>query len=199
MLALAVVSVTCLAWLFATADPSQAYYLGGSVFSIAVAVVILGLEDDGPSVVRRRLSSRPLVWIGTLSYGLYLWHWLFVVLFRRWDLHGPALGVAVAATAAAVLSARVAERPVREGVVRGMELTSRRTLVAATVAATPERLQPARTQAVAGDPTVVVSARRRSSSPTWRRPTASRPGPGGRRPVVPDPPTTSPRRHANRW
>ena len=230
MVALAIVSVACLAWLFVTADPSQAYYhtlarihevvvgalaavilirtsqraarvraaarrllpaaagvvvaamalvgdatatyyLGGSLlFSIAVAVVILGLEDDGPNLVRRALSSRPLVWIGTLSYGLYLWHWPFVVLFRRWHLQGPVLGVAVtaAATAAAVLSARFVERPVRDGVIRGVELTSRRTLTAATaaivgiagvvVAATPAHLQPAWTQAVAGDPTVVVAA-----------------------------------------
>ena len=230
LVALAAVSVACLAWLFATTDPSQAYYntlarvhevvigalaavvlvrtsqwaararalarrllpaavavvvaalalvgdaaglyyLGGSLlFSIAVAVVILGLEDDGRNLIRRALSSRPLVWIGTLSYGLYLWHWPFVVLFRRWHLHGPALGaaVAVATTVAAVVSARVVERPVRDGVVRGVELTSRRTLTAATVAivvvagvvvaATPERLQPAWTQAVAGDPTVVVAA-----------------------------------------
>jgi peptidoglycan/LPS O-acetylase OafA/YrhL len=230
LIALAVVSVACLAWLFATADPSQAYYhtlarvhevvvgalaavilirtsqraarvraharrllpaavvvvvaamalvgdttaqyyLGGSLlFSIAVAVVILGLEHDGPNAVRRVLSSRPLVWIGTLSYGLYLWHWPFVVLFRRWQLHGPALGVAVAAaaTAAAVLSARLVERPVREGVVHGVELTSRRTLASATAAmvvlvglvvvVTPERLQPAWAHAVAGDPTVVVAA-----------------------------------------
>ncbi|CAN5914304.1 acyltransferase family protein [soil metagenome] len=226
----AVVSIICLAWLFLTSDPSQAYYhtlarahelvigalaavvlvragqraqrlralartwllpavavvvgatammgeagtvyyLGGSViFSVAVAVIILGLEGPHPSRLRRLLSWRPLVTVGTLSYGLYLWHWPFVVLLRRLGFEGPVFGVAVVALTAAfaVTSARLVERPVRAGTLWRAVVTTRRSLVASTVAlalgagvvvaVTPARLQPAWTRAVTGDPTVIVAA-----------------------------------------
>ncbi len=167
-------------------DGTAVYYLGGSVaFSVAVAVVILGVEGDRPSRVRRALSWRPLVAVGTVSYGLYLWHWPFVVWFRRWELDGFPLGLAVvAATAtAAALSAWAVERPVRAGHVWRLDLTPRRTLVAsalalaltagAVIVATPQRLQPAWTQAVTGEPTVIVAAPAAHSARDTRRDNAA--------------------------
>jgi peptidoglycan/LPS O-acetylase OafA/YrhL len=61
----------------------------------AIAVVstllILGLQAPGP--VRSALSLPPLVWLGTISYGVYLYHWpIYVILDRqRTGLSGPAL------------------------------------------------------------------------------------------------------------
>ncbi len=54
-------------------------------------LLILGLQAPGP--VRSVLSLPPLVWLGTISYGVYLYHWpIFVVLDeQRTGLSGPVL------------------------------------------------------------------------------------------------------------
>jgi len=56
-------------------DGESFMYRGGFLlFALAVAAVIAAaVYPNGP--VRRLLSLRILVWIGTISYGLYLWHW----------------------------------------------------------------------------------------------------------------------------
>ena len=85
------------------------------VFALASAAVVAGLQH--PSPVRRMLSLPPVVWVGTISYGLYLYHWpIFAVLTeQRVGVDGAALfAVRLAVTvAAATLSARLVEGPVR--------------------------------------------------------------------------------------
>jgi peptidoglycan/LPS O-acetylase OafA/YrhL len=44
------------------------------------AALIIAAGEFGPSVVGRLLSMRPVVFIGLISYSLYLWHWPIVVL-----------------------------------------------------------------------------------------------------------------------
>jgi peptidoglycan/LPS O-acetylase OafA/YrhL len=46
----------------------------------AAAIIIVG--SSGPSLVGRLLQFRPLVYIGLISYSLYLWHWPLIVLTR---------------------------------------------------------------------------------------------------------------------
>ena len=93
-----------------------ALYLGGlTAFALVVGVLIAGvaLEPAGP--LGRVLSLPPLVALGRISYGVYLWHW---PIFRY--LHEAELGlgwwetqlVRIAVTlAAATLSYFVVERP----------------------------------------------------------------------------------------
>ena len=66
-----------------------ALYLGGLTgLAIVVAVLIgaLALEPTGP--VGKLLALAPLVAIGRISYGIYLWHWPIF----RW-LHQQELGL----------------------------------------------------------------------------------------------------------
>lgn len=85
------------------------------MFALGSVALILGLQQDSP--VRRVLSVRPLVWLGTISYGIYLFHWPVFALVTADRVGGGALGLTAARLAItlvlAVASARFVERPVR--------------------------------------------------------------------------------------
>lgn len=62
------------------------YDSGGYTFiAIAVGFLIISLTAYKPKRTVNILSCAPLVWIGRVSYGLYLWHWAI-----RWYLYGDA-------------------------------------------------------------------------------------------------------------
>ncbi len=64
------------------------------------------------------LSARPLVWVGLISYPLYLWHWPLLAFLHIVDGGLLSRGSRLAALAAALLLAwltcRYAERPLRD-------------------------------------------------------------------------------------
>lgn len=84
-----------------------ALYRGGfALFAVAAAVVMVGAVQDGPNPVRWLLEARPLVLLGTVSYGVYLWHWpaLVVLTEDRTGLDGVSL-LAVQLTTTAAMTA----------------------------------------------------------------------------------------------
>jgi peptidoglycan/LPS O-acetylase OafA/YrhL len=87
------------------------------VVVVALALVLLvAIENADGGPARNVLSSRPFVYLGTISYGVYLWHWpVIVVASLEWDLSPIELfGLScVAATALAALSFRLLEQPIR--------------------------------------------------------------------------------------
>ncbi|HEX6595892.1 MAG TPA: acyltransferase family protein, partial [Acidimicrobiales bacterium] len=97
-------------------------YRGGftAVALLAAAVVAAAARPGRPVVLGRILGSRPLVWIGRRSYGIYLWFWPVLMLTRP-DLDvplrgAPLLGLRVGLTLAlAALSYRFVELPIRQG------------------------------------------------------------------------------------
>lgn len=93
------------------------------------AITIVGLQVDGPA--RTWLSWKPLVALGRISYGVYLFHWPVYVLIDRQAWHLPAvadLALKWGITLAIAMASYVAvERPVR----RSEWLVPRRTLVGA--------------------------------------------------------------------
>jgi peptidoglycan/LPS O-acetylase OafA/YrhL len=79
------------------------------------ALVLYACSRDG--IVQRILSLRPIVFIGLISYSLYLWHWPLYVL-ARYVRVGPlplweSVALIAASVALAVLSWRFVERPFR--------------------------------------------------------------------------------------
>jgi len=81
------------------------------------AGLIIYAGENGPSFVKTVLSLRPLVFVGIISYSLYLWHWpLFA--FGRYFSGGDltrieTAGVLVCSVATAFLSFAFIERPFR--------------------------------------------------------------------------------------
>lgn len=110
-----------------------------------------------PSIIARLLSLRPLVFVGLISYSVYLWHWPLIVYFRHYTLSATPsateLFLLVAATIVlAVLSWRLVEVPFRRAPARsfrtfGVGLTGMAAVaIAGTVvlsrAGFPSRLPP---------------------------------------------------------
>ena len=84
------------------------------------AALIIASSETGLSLVGGALSNRLLVFVGKISYSLYLWHWLFIVfqnsdsfLFERSDSIETKLGLIAASVLTAYLSWRFIETPFR--------------------------------------------------------------------------------------
>ncbi len=97
-------------------------YRGGftAVALLAAAMVAAAARPGPPVGLGRVLGSRPLVWIGRRSYGIYLWFWPVLMLTRPEvdvSLRGaPLLALRVGLTVVlAALSYRFVELPVRQG------------------------------------------------------------------------------------
>lgn len=144
-------------------------YRGGFLLAGVLSAVVIAAVSRAPrSGLASLLSWRPVVTIGVVSYGLYLWHWpVFVVLTEdRTGLVGaPLLAVRVLVTGAlAALSYRLVEEPIRtQRLQRRFAVTQwRRAVAAATV----------------GVVVVTLGATATSQSPPAQTPTAgSRPEP----------------------
>lgn len=93
--------------------------LAAVVPCLGTALVVQAGRGDGPeTMVSRLLSLRVLVFIGLISYSLYLWHWVVLALARSfletpdlppdWSFFCVAISVVLAA-----ISWRFVERPFR--------------------------------------------------------------------------------------
>lgn len=123
--------------LVVASDSSPVYYRGGALaFAVLVALVVAGIELDPSGPAARALSWQPLVALGRVSYGVYLWHWPVLVLMPvpRNDILAAALRVAVTLAVSAA-SYRYVERPVLRGRVPRLGLAPRTTLAASLAAA----------------------------------------------------------------
>lgn len=92
-------------------------FAGGLQLLALVAAVVVLAATDRRSQVARMLSYRPLVQLGTISYGVYLYHWpIFLWLgtdntgLDGWPLFALRFAVSVGLAAA---SYRLVERPIR--------------------------------------------------------------------------------------
>lgn len=84
---------------------------------------------SGAWLNRHVLASRPFVWIGLISYPLYLWHWPLLVFARIINGHATSYGIRIAAVIASIVLAwltyRLIEMPIRsrgEGRIRRMTI-----------------------------------------------------------------------------
>ncbi len=129
-------------WLMATAGtqggvPSGFMFEGGFLgASVACALVIADVRRE-TSVLRRVFALRPLVAVGLVSYGVYLWHWPVIVLVdptsvgvTGWQLAAVRLAILAALVVASYV---LVEQPVRR---RRLAVRLRQVLYPSALAAT---------------------------------------------------------------
>lgn len=91
--------------------------LGQALLSLAAAALVMAV-DTTTTPLRRALSPRPLVYVGVISYGLYLWHYPLIYVAYGLGigetLWGRALFGVVLTTVAAAAAFRWVERPAKQ-------------------------------------------------------------------------------------
>jgi hypothetical protein len=96
-------------------DPSPSWRgIGAMVFAV---LALGGLAQAAGSPLARVLSVRPMVYLGRISYGTYLWHWPVIVALRTVLDTGPVQIAVLAfglATGLAALSSELLELPIRK-------------------------------------------------------------------------------------
>ncbi|MEE2000422.1 acyltransferase family protein [Alkalimonas sp. MEB108] len=115
-----VVSIAALASIafFAVTLDAQSRFPGFNAFYVCVATAALlycGQQVHNP--IARLLSLRPMVFIGLISYSLYLWHWPLLVWLNYRGIELSVIGLVVTFLTmllAAWLSWRFVEQPFRK-------------------------------------------------------------------------------------
>jgi peptidoglycan/LPS O-acetylase OafA/YrhL/lysophospholipase L1-like esterase len=112
-------------------------YTGGLALSALCGLILVAAASNPvPGPIVRSLHAPPLVHLGAISYGVYLWSWpiMQMVNERHTDLRGwPLVAVQVAMTlVVAETSWRYLERPILAGAIPAPR--SQRALIGATVA-----------------------------------------------------------------
>jgi peptidoglycan/LPS O-acetylase OafA/YrhL len=118
----ALVGLVCVA-IAATDDGAFLYRGGFLAVAVLTAVLIASAVHPNATLIKGILARRPLVWLGTRSYSVYLWHWPVFMLTRPGEdvaIDGvELLAVRLAITIVlAEASFRLIEAPVRTGSLR---------------------------------------------------------------------------------
>jgi len=118
-----------------TFDKSTVFPGWAALLPVLGTTALIWSGAQGPSWTARLLSLRALVWVGLLSYSLYLWHWPVYVYANAISIDGiqplEALGWIALSLGLAWLSLRYVELPFREKRL----LASRKAVLTGAVAA----------------------------------------------------------------
>ncbi|CAN5626086.1 acyltransferase family protein [soil metagenome] len=114
----AALAATVYAW-FVVAEFDDRLYEGGLLLIALLAALVVAAGTQPGTVVARVLSLRPLVALGRISYGVYLFHWPLFLWFDaertgldQWPLFLFRMAITISLAA---VSYRFLERPIMQG------------------------------------------------------------------------------------
>ncbi|MBK8182880.1 MAG: acyltransferase [Candidatus Competibacteraceae bacterium] len=109
-------AMLCLLFLVFASDwqDFRMYYFGFSVVECLVFILILDIRLNKEGILSKLLALKGLVWIGSISYGLYLWHYpVYRTMFALGFGHKAVVFVGTLATfIIAMFSYFILEKPV---------------------------------------------------------------------------------------
>lgn len=91
----------------------------GFAATLAAICLVVGIEGAKESYFVSVIAKSPVVYLGTISYGIYLWHWPIMVASKQLlDISPFLLAVIgiVGGSAMAALSAQLLELPIRRSI-----------------------------------------------------------------------------------
>jgi peptidoglycan/LPS O-acetylase OafA/YrhL len=124
-------AIGVLVYTMATLNTTSSWlYNGGyGIVAVLMVVVLAAAAQRFWNPLGRLLSVRPLVGLGLISYGVYLWHWPIALWITPsgTGLDGPALFLlrAVVTLAVSLASYYLVEQPIRQGRLPGLRLKNR--------------------------------------------------------------------------
>jgi peptidoglycan/LPS O-acetylase OafA/YrhL len=113
--------VTTIVAMVTFVDLGDSWYWDGAFLLVPVCFALLVVAALRPGVVQAGLRHPALVWVGGISYGLYLWHYpvWFAVQSEVPGSDATVIAIAIALTVGiATLSFYYFERPIRRAAVR---------------------------------------------------------------------------------
>ncbi len=114
------VGVLGLFWVFNKMHEHETFlYRGGFLLTASLTCLVILAVSNPQTYLSRLLGSPPLRWLGTRSYGIYLWHWPLMVV---WNWGGGSVQPDVATLALQLIltgllaefSYRWVEQPIRQ-------------------------------------------------------------------------------------
>ena len=141
----------CAAWAAAGVagwTPTISGLAGGGWLAAAAASAVVVMAACQPSADRRFGRIGPVMWLGTRSYGLYLWHLPILLVLGRSASGLHEVAALILCGVAAEVSHRVVEMPVRSRRARTLAYPSLAVAVAAALIAAAAFPDPPETAAV---------------------------------------------------
>jgi peptidoglycan/LPS O-acetylase OafA/YrhL len=115
----AVLGLALICWSVWSYGPPRPFPGVNAIVPVFGAALIIHAGACGPNLIGRLLSVRPIVFIGLISYSLYLWHWPLLVFTRHLFIGVDLTSFHVAAVLGlaavlAILTWKFVEQPFRK-------------------------------------------------------------------------------------
>ena len=107
---LAAIAASAMLYSGATAFPGYTALLP----TLGTALVLMSGSAAARFAPHRLLENRAAMWIGDLSYSIYLWHWPAIVFYRAWTGNVPGLWDGLGLIAVSVLLAALSKHHVED-------------------------------------------------------------------------------------